>query len=152
MIGFSPKQKTFIYEFFFAKSCFFFLRTDYTNSWSVCACLVAKSCLTLWPHGLQHPGFPVLHYLPEFAQIHVLWLKDSIQPPYSVSLFSSCPQSLPASGSLPKSQLFASGGQSIGASASVLPMNIQCWSPLGLIGWISLLSRDSQESSLAPQF
>ena len=52
------------------------------------------------------------------------------------------------------SQLFSSGGQSIGtsASASVLPMNIQSWFPLGLTGWISLQSKDSQESSPAPQF
>ena len=54
--------------------------------------------------------------------------------------FSSCPQSFPASGSFPVSQLFASGGQNIGisASSSVLPMNIQDWSPLGWTGWISL--------------
>ena len=60
----------------------------------------------------------------------------------SVVPFSSCPQSFPASGSFPMSQLFASGGQSIGASASapVLPMNIQGWFPLGLTGLISLLS------------
>ena len=58
----------------------------------------------------------------------------------SVVPFSSCPQSLPASGSLPMSQLFPWGGQSIGvsASASVLPMNTQDWSPLGWTGWISL--------------
>ena len=57
--------------------------------------------------------------------------------------FSSCPQSLPASGSFPMSQLFTSGGQSIGvsASASVLPMNTQDWSPLGCTGWISLQSK-----------
>ena len=57
--------------------------------------------------------------------------------------FSSCPQSLPASGSFPMSQLFAWGGQSIGvlASASVLPMNTQDWSPLGWTGWISLQSK-----------
>ena len=63
--------------------------------------------------------------------------------------FSSCPQSLPASGSFPTSQLFEIGGQSIGASASasILPMNIQGWFPLGLTCLISLLSRDSQESS-----
>ena len=56
-------------------------------------------------------------------------------------LFSSCPQSLPALGSFPKSQLFASGDQSIGASASasILPMNIQGWFTLGLTGWISLI-------------
>ena len=61
----------------------------------------------------------------------------------SVVLFSSCPQSLPASGSFPMSQLFTWGGQSIGvwASASVLPMNTQDWSPLGWTGWISLQSK-----------
>ena len=58
--------------------------------------------------------------------------------------FSSCPHSFPASGSFPMSRLFASGGQSTGASASasVLPMNIQCWFPLGLTGLISLLSKE----------
>ena len=72
----------------------------------------------------------------------------------SVIPFSSCPQSFPASGSFPMSQLFTSGGRSIGvsASASVLPMNTQDWSPLGWTGWISLQSRDSQESSPTPQF
>jgi len=61
----------------------------------------------------------------------------------SVALFSFCLQSFPASGSFPVSQLFASGGQSTGASmsASVLPMNIQGWFPLGLTGLISLLSK-----------
>ena len=59
------------------------------------------------------------------------------------TISSSCPQSFPASGSFQMSQLFASGGQSIGASASasVLPRNIQGWFPLGLNGWISLLSK-----------
>ena len=57
--------------------------------------------------------------------------------------FSSCPQSFPSSGSFPESQLFASGGQSIGASASasVLPINIKDWFPLGLTGLMSLLSK-----------
>ena len=59
----------------------------------------------------------------------------------SVVPFSSCLQSFPASGSFPMSWLFTSGGQSIGASASVLPMNIQGWFPLGLTGLISLLSK-----------
>ena len=61
----------------------------------------------------------------------------------SIIPFSSCPQSLPASGSFPMSQLFAWGGQSIGvsASASILPMNTQDWSPLGWTGWISLQSK-----------
>ena len=62
----------------------------------------------------------------------------------SVIPFSSCPQSLPASGSFPMSQLFAWGGQSIrvSASAPVLPMNTQDWSPLGWTGWISLQSKE----------
>ena len=61
----------------------------------------------------------------------------------SVVPFSSCPQSFPASGSFPMTQLFVSGGQSIGAPASswVLPMNIQDWFPSGLTGWISLQSK-----------
>ena len=61
----------------------------------------------------------------------------------SVVPFSSCFQSFPASGSFQMSQFFTSGGQSIGvsASASILPKNIQDWSPLGLTGWISLLSK-----------
>ena len=72
----------------------------------------------------------------------------------SVIPFSSCPQSLPASESFPISQLFAWGGQSTGvsASASFLPKNTQGWSPLEWIGWISLQSKDSQESSPTPQF
>ena len=70
-----------------------------------------------------------------------LWCHPAISS--SVVPFSSCPQSFPASGSFPRSQLFASDGQSIGvsASASVLPMNIQDWFPLGRTGWISLQSK-----------
>ena len=70
------------------------------------------------------------------------WCRPTISS--SVAGFSSCPQSFPASGSFPMSRLLAQdmeGGQSIGASASVLPMNIQDWLPLGLTGLISLLSR-----------
>ena len=65
------------------------------------------------------------------------WVSSSVVP------FSSCPQSFPASESFPMSQLFTSGGQSIGVSAliSVLPMNTQDWPPLGWIGWISLQSK-----------
>ena len=72
----------------------------------------------------------------------------------SATPFSSCPQSFPASESFPNSWLFPSGGQSIrtSAAASVLPMNIQGWFPLGLTGLISLLSKDSQESFPTPQF
>ena len=77
------------------------------------------------------PGFPVLHYLPEFAQTHINWVSDVIQP-FSCSVVPfSCLQSFPASRSFSISRLFASGGQSIGASAlsSVLSMKIQVWSP-----------------------
>ena len=68
--------------------------------------------------------------------------------------FSSCLQSFPASGSFPMNQFFTSGGQSIGVSAlaSVIPINIQDWFPLGWTGWISLQSRDSQEPSPTPKF
>ena len=73
----------------------------------------------------------------------------------SVVPFSSCPQSFPASGSFQMSQLFTSGGQNNGVSAStsVLPVNTQDWSPLGWTGWISLQSQElSKESSPTPQF
>ena len=105
---------------------------------------VSQSCPTHCdPKSCSTPGLPVHHQLPEFTQIHVHRVGDAIQPFHPVVAFSSCPQSLPASGSFPKSQLFSRGGQSIGvsASASVLPMNTQDWSPLGWTGWISLQSK-----------
>ena len=105
----------------------------------------SKLCLTLYdPMDCSMPAFPVLYYLPEFAQTHVHWVGDAIQLSHSLSPpFSSCPQSLPALGSFPKSWLFTSGGQNTAASASatVLPMNIQGWFLLGLTGLISLLSK-----------
>ena len=70
----------------------------------------------------------------------------------SVVPFSSCPQSFPASGSFPLTWLFTSDSQSIGASVSVLPMNIQDWFPLGLTVWSPCSPGDSQESSPTPQF
>ena len=104
---------------------------------------VAQSCPTLWPHGLQHARLPCPSQLLEFTQTHVHWVSDAIHPSHPVVPFYSCPQTLPAWGSFPMSQLFAWGGQSIGvsASASALPMNTQDWSPLGWTGWISLLSK-----------
>ena len=97
---------------------------------------------SLWLHELQPPGFPVLHYLPEFAQTHAHWVSDAILSS-SVAPFSSCPQYFPASGSFPMSLLFASSSQRTRASAllSVLPVNIQGWFPLGLTGLISLLCK-----------
>ena len=99
------------------------------------------------PMDCSTPGFPVLHGLPEFAQIHVHQVGDAIQPSHCFPLLL-LPSIFP---SIRMNQLFTSGGQSIGASASasVLPMNIQGWFPLGLTGLISLLF---QESSPAPQF
>ena len=87
------------------------------------------------------PGFPVLHQLLELAQTHVHWVDDTIQSSHPVTPFSSCLQSFPASGFSPVGWLFTSGGQSIGALASVLPMNIQNWFPLGSTGLISLQSK-----------
>ena len=88
------------------------------------------------------PGFPVFLSLPVFAQTHVHWADDAIQQSHPLlSPFSSCPQSFPVSGSFPLSQLFESGNWSIGAWASVLPVNIQDWFLLELTGLISLLSK-----------
>ena len=95
------------------------------------------------------PGFPVLHCHLEFAQIHVHWVGDAIQPSHPPLLL--LPSILPASGSFLITWLFVSGGQSIGASALVLPVNSQSWFPLGWIGLISLLSK-GQESSPGSQF
>ena len=95
-------------------------------------------------HGLQHTRLPCPSSTPKaFSNSCPLswWCHPAISS--SVILFFSCLQYFPASGSFPMSQFFASGGQSIGASASasVLPVNIQDWFPLGWTGWISLLSK-----------
>ena len=89
------------------------------------------------------PGFPVLYCLPEFAWTHVHWVSDVTNHLILCCCLSICLLSFPASGSFPMSWLFASGGQRIGASAlaSVLPMNIQDWSPLGWTGLISSLTK-----------
>ena len=109
-----------------------------------CCCSVAQWYPTLSnPMDCSTPGFRVLHHTLELVQTHVHWVSDAIQPSHPVTPFSSCPQSFPASGSSPMSWLLASSGQSIGASAlaSVLPVNIQDWFPLGWTGWISLQSK-----------
>ena len=111
---------------------------------SCCCCSVAKLYLTHCdPMDCSTPVSAVLHYLLEVAQTHVHRVSDAIQPSHALSSPCSCPQSFPASESFPVSQLFTSHGQSIGASAlaSVLPMNIQDWFPLGLTGLISLQSK-----------
>ena len=118
---------------------------------------VAQSCLTLCnPMDCSMPGFPVHHQLsrvyPNSCPLS-RWCHPAISS--SVVPFSSCPQSFPTSGSFQMSQLFASGDQSVGVSASTssveyphateqhamfLPMNTQDWS-LGWTGWISLQSK-----------
>ena len=105
---------------------------------------ITQSCLTLCdPMNRSMPGLPVHHQLPELTQTHVHCVGDAIQPSHPVVPFSFCLQAFPASGSFQRSKLFTSGGQSIGvsASASVLPMNIQYWFPLGWTGWISSQSK-----------
>ena len=96
---------------------------------------------SLWSHGLQHTRLPCLSLSPGVCS-DSCWLSRWWYPTISSSVipFSSCPQSFPASGSFPMSQLFASGCQSIGASASgsVFPMSVQGWFLLGLTGLISL--------------
>ena len=99
---------------------------------------------SLRPHELQHPRSPCPSPTP---RVHPnpcplsWWCHPTISS--SVFPFSSCPQSFPESRSFQMNQLFSSGGQSIGvsASASVLPMNTQDWSPLGWTGWISVQSK-----------
>ena len=128
------------YFFLFAVFCFI--------TYGCCCCSVVQLCLTLCrPMDCSMPGFPVLDHLsPKICSNSCpmsQWCHPTILS--SVIPFSSCLQSFPATGSFLINQLFASGGQSIGASAStsasVLPMNIQDWFPLGLTGLISLQSK-----------
>ena len=99
---------------------------------------------SLWPHGLQHARPPCLSPTPGACSNSCPW-SQWCHPTISSSVIpsSSHLQFFPASGSFPMSQFFAAGGQSIGvsASASVLPMNIQDWFPLGLTALISLKSK-----------
>ena len=125
-------------------ACRFFTNWATREAHSVQFSSVTQSCPTLCdPMNCSMLGLPVHHQLEEFTQIHAHWVGDAIQPSHPLSsLSSSCLQSFPASESFPMTQFFTSGGQSIGvsASASVLPMNTQDWSPLGWTGWISLQS------------
>ena len=111
-------------------------------------------------HGLQQPGLPVHHWLPELAQTHVHSVSDAIQQSHPLSPTSPPAFNLPQhQGLLQWVKLFASGGQRTGVSASalVLPMNIQDQFPLGLTSWSlqgtvkSLLQHRSSKASILPR-
>ena len=114
---------------------------EYRGQWAEMFCFsVTKSCLTLWPHGPQHISLLCLPPSPGVRSNSCplsRWCHPTISS--SAALFSFCLQSFPALGSFPMNWLFMSDGQSIEvwSSASVLPMNIQNWFPLGLTGLIS---------------
>ena len=118
--------------------------SSFTMEWSVSQFSHSAMSDSLRPRESQHARppcpSPILRACSNLCPSS-RWCHPAISS--SVVPFSSCPQSLPASGSFPMSQLFAWGGQSIGVSASVsvLPMNTQDWSPLGWTGWISLQSK-----------
>ena len=110
----------------------------------MCICCSLFSHSVVWPHGLHHARLPCSSLSPGACANSCplsRWCHQTIS--FSVVPFSFCPQSFPAAGSFPMSQLFASGDQSIGASASALflPMNIKGWFPLGLTDLILLLSK-----------
>ena len=108
---------------------------------------------SLWPHGLQHARLPCPSPTPRAYANPCLssqWYHPTISS--SVNTFSSCHQYFPGWESFPMSQFFASGGQSIWASASDLPMNIEEWFPLGLTALISLQSRELLRIFSTPQF
>ena len=140
-----------VYEFFFE---FIFLIED--NYFSILwCCLVAQLCLILCnPMDCSMPVLSVPHHLPKFAEVCVHCIGDAIQPshPLTFSPPSALLLPLPSNRTFPMSQLFTSVGQSIGASASVLPTNIQGWFPLGLTGLTPCSPRDSQESPPTLQF
>ena len=116
---------------------------------------VTQSCPTLFdPMNCSTPALPVHHQLPEFTQTHLHWISDVIQPSHPLSSPSPPALNLFKHQCLFQHQFFASGGQSTGASvsASVLPMNIQDWFPLGWTGWISLQSKGLSRVFSTPQF
>ena len=124
----------------------FFILTSSFFSWYSCLLLLLFSCAVIadsfQPHGLQHATAPCSSPSPKVClsscPLHRWW---HLVISSSDAIFSFCPQSFPASGTFPMSQLFRLGDQNSGASTSVLPVNIQGWSPLRLTGLISLLSK-----------
>ena len=116
--------------------------SNFNRETSLVVVQLLKLCLTLWPHGVQHTKLPCPSQSPIVCSNSCplnWWCHATISS--SIVPFSSCLQSFPASGSFPISHFLVSGGQSIGVSvsASVLPMKIRGWFPLGLTALISLL-------------
>ena len=110
----------------------------------LCCCSVTKSCPTLRNSvDCSTPVFPVTHHLPKFAQVHILWISDAIQPSHSLSPSSSAFNLSQHQGLFQWVSALHQCGQSPGASAAapVIPVNIQGWFPWGLAGLISLLSK-----------
>ena len=121
-----------------------FQMADFGVYAELCCCSVAQSCPTLQPQRMQAARQLPCPLPSPGACSNSCPLSEWCHPTISSPVVPfSCPQSFPASVSFQTSQLFASGGQSIGVSAStsVLPMNTQHWSPLGWTGWISLQSK-----------
>ena len=126
-------------------------KKEKTNKWDPVSCSVVSD--SLQPHGLQHARLPCPSPTPVDCSNSCpsnQWCHPTISS--SVVPFFFCLQPFPSSGSFPVSQFFVSGGQSIRASASILPMNILDWFPLGLLAGSPCSLRDSQESSPTPQF
>ena len=114
------------------------------DTWLGCCCSILSRVRCCDPMDHSTPGFPVLHWLPEFAHTHVCWVDDAIQPSHPPLFPSPLALSLTASRSFPMSGLFAPGGQSIGASASESISyfsEYSDWYPLGLTGLNSLQSK-----------
>ena len=139
----SAYQELIVFRFL---SSHLHLHCDTASVWSASSVQFSRPVVSnsLQPPVLQHARLPCPSPAPRTCLNSCpssWWCHPTIS--FSVVPFSSCLQSFPASGSFPVSQFFASGGQSIGVSAStsVLPMNTQDWFPLGWTGWISLLSK-----------
>ena len=120
------------------KKMFIILQLAINNN--ICCSVFKLGPTVCDPMDCSVPGFPVLHFLLEFAQTHVHWISDAIQPSHPLS--SSFVFNLSQHQSLFQwNQLFISSGQSIGASTSAFPMNIQGWFPLGWTGLSSVQSK-----------
>ena len=131
-----------MYQFIISSDTLLYIRLRNSLLWNI---ILVHSVVSdsLRPHGLQHTRIPCPSLSPRVCSNSCplsRWCHATISS--SVVPFSSCPQSFPESGSFPMSWMFTSGGQSIGALASVLPMNIQGWFPLGLTGLISLQPKE----------